>query len=198
MKRVWLLSLMMILLPQTAQAFSCFEPSPTYLKMGESYFDDSDASNKIRVTGQEQGLEILRSLQGEWDGVSSELFCEGNEDKPEPIYREATVEAEVRDANTALFLLSLSKRYKHYAIIESDTVFLMNRGSMYSLRVSDSLIRASERERRAWRGSRSGSRYVEVFSEIRIHNNKAITVEWQLFSNGHFVYSQRLALERSW
>lgn len=192
-KWFWLWCLPLVLLPHVVQAYSCFEPSPTYLQMGEAYFDDSDASNKISVTGQEPALESLRVLQGEWDGVSLELFCEGDEDQPEPEFREATVEAEVREANTALFMLIMSKTYDHYPVIESDKVFLMNRGSMYSLRVSERVIRATERERR---GNRTGSRYVEVFSEIKVHSKDEITVTWQLFSNGYFVYSQQLALER--
>lgn len=189
----WLV-VMTILLSSPAQAFFCFEPSPTYLQLGESYFDDE--GERILVRGDERGLEKLHSLQGEWEGRLSELICEGTREQSEAYFREAEVEADVRDSNTALFLISLSKEYDNSYISSGDRVFLMNKGSMYSLRISDKGASARERERRGSAGKRSGSRYVEVFSEIMIHDEDEITVEWWLFSNGYFVYSQRLTLER--
>lgn len=182
------------MLSPTVQAFNCFEPSPSYLRLGEAYFEDSE--QKIVINGDEPALEIVRDLQGEWEGSLSELICEGTEQEPLLRYQEAEVEADVKESNTALFLIAMSKRYKSYATIDSETVFLMNMGSMLSLRMSDDFISATERERRGWHGHHGGSRYVEVHSEILIHNDDAITVDWQLFSNGVFVYSQRLLLER--
>lgn len=193
MLRTTVLSLWLLLLSPAAGAFDCFEPSPVYLQLGEAYFDS--VTDRIEVKGDEKKLDVLTRLQGEWEGSLSELICEGTEQRPEPYYREAEVEAEVRDSNTALFLISLSKEYNgHY--FEGDKVFLMNKGSMFALRISDQLAVAHERERRGFGGIRHRSRFVEVYSEIFIHNDDEITVEWLLFSNGVFVYSQRLILER--
>jgi len=193
MVRGLVLSLLMLLLSPAAQAFYCFEPSPVYLSLGERYFESEN--DRIKVQGNEKKLEVLENLEGEWEGQLSEVICEGTEDKPEPYYREAEVEAEVRLSNTALLLMSLSKEYNsHY--FEGDKVFLMNKGSMFSLRINDHYATAHERERRGFGGIRHGSRFVEVFSEVFIHSADAITVEWLLFSNGVFVYSQRLTLER--
>lgn len=189
-----LLVFLAMLISSPVQAFYCFEPSPTYLRLGESYF--ADEGERILVRGDEPGLENLQNLQGEWEGQLSELICEGSQDQPETYYQEAEVEAEVRDSNTALFLISLSKEYDNSYISSGDRVFLMNKGSMYSLRVSDKGASARERERRGWAGNHGGSRYVEVFSDIVIYNEDEISVEWLLFSNGVFVYSQRLTLER--
>lgn len=183
-----------LLAPFSVQAFYCFEPSPTYLRLGESYFADEEP--RILVQGDEPGLDVLENLQGEWEGQLSELICEGTQDQPETYYQEAEVEADVRESNTALFLISLSKEYDNSYISSGDRVFLMNKGSMYSLRISREEASARERERRGWAGNRGGSRYVEVFSDIVIHNEDEITVDWILFSNGVFVYSQRLTLER--
>jgi hypothetical protein len=181
---------LLLILSPVAQAFYCFEPSPVYLEMGQSYFD-SDA-DRIEVRGDEQKLEVLENLQGEWEGSLSELICEGTEKEPKPYYQEAEVEADVRESSTSLFLISLSKEYKsHY--FQGDKVFLMNKGSMFSLRIADQHAIAHERERR---GFRHGSQFVEVYSEIFIHNEDEISVEWLLFSNGVFVYSQSLTLER--
>ncbi|MTI62892.1 hypothetical protein [Methylophaga sp.] len=182
-----------LFLSPAVQAFYCFEPSPTYLQLGEDYF--TDTSNRIVVEGDEPGLEVVENLQGEWEGYLSEIICEGDQEAPEPIYREAEVEADVKDSNTALFLISMSKTYRD-SFVESESVYLMNKGSMYSLRINDSFISASERERRSLQGKLTGSRHVEVFSQIEIENDDQITVDWQLFSNGVFVYSQRLTLER--
>lgn len=182
------------LLSPAVQAFNCFEPSPAYLRLGDAYFDDNE--QKIDVSGDESALAIVRNLQGEWEGSLSELICEGTEAEPSLKYQEAEVEADVKASNTALFLIAMSKHYKHYATIDSETVFLMNKNSMLSLRIDDSAISATERERRGGHGYRGGSRYVEVHSEIQIHSDDAMSVEWQLFSNGVFVYSQRLLLER--
>ncbi len=181
-----------LMLSQTVAAFYCFEPSPTYLRMGEDYFLPD---KRIEVKGGEAGLAIVENLKGEWQGRLSELICEGSEAAPEPYYREAEVEAEVLDSNTALFLLSMNKEYNGYSF-SGDKVFLMNKGSMYSLRISHEHVSASERERRVFQGNNVGSRFVEVFSDIFIHNEDEITVEWLLFSNGVFVYSQRLILQR--
>lgn len=186
--------LLALLLAPTAQAFYCFEPSPTYLRMGEAYFEEDH--DKIVVRGDEPGIKTVKALKGEWEGHLSELICEGTENSPETYYQEAEVEADVRDSNTALFLISLSKEYDNSYLSFGDKIYLMNIASMYSLRISDAHVSASERERRAWHGNRTGSRFVEVFSDIFIHNEDEITVEWQLFSNGVFVYSQRLILER--
>jgi hypothetical protein len=182
-----------LFLSTSVQAFYCFEPSPSYLQMGDAYF--TDTANRIVVQGDEPGLEVVENLQGEWDGYLSEIICEGDREAPEPVYREAEVEAEVKDSNTALFLISMSKTYRD-SFVESESVFLMNKGSMYSLRINDRAISASERERRTLQGRQTGTRYVEVFSQIGIENEDQITVDWQLFSNGVFVYSQRLTLER--
>lgn len=190
----WLLLMFVLGSSPEAYAFYCFEPSPTFLRMGDAYFDDT--SERITVTGEESGIEVLRNLRGEWEGHLSELSCEGTDEAPDAYYDEAEVEAEVRESNTALFLLSLSKEYEHSYLIDGDKIFLMNLGSMYALRISPEHVSASERERRAWYGYRPGSRYVEVFSDITIHNPDEITVEWQTFSNGYFVYSQRLELHR--
>lgn len=193
MVRGLILLLSMLLLSPVAQAFYCFEPSPVYLSLGEQYFESDN--DRIQVQGNEKKLEVLEKLEGEWDGQLSELICEGSEDKPEPYYREGEVEADIRPSNTALLLMSLSKEYNsHY--FEGDKVFLMNKGSMFSLRISDDYATAHERERRGFGGIRHGSRFVEVFSEVFIHSTDAITVEWLLFSNGVFVYSQKLVLER--
>lgn len=189
-----LLAAVLLLLSPGTQAFYCFEPSPSYLRLGESYFDDSE--QKIEVNGDEKGIAIVKRLRGEWDGSLSELICEGTQEAPEPYYQEAEVEAEVRESNTALFLISLSKTYDNSYISSGDKVFLMNLDSMHSLRISPDYIEATERERRAWHNRHGGSRYVEVHSQIQIHNEDTITVDWQLFSNGVFVYSQRLLLER--
>jgi len=189
-----LLAVLFLLLSPAAQAFYCFEPSPSYLRLGEPYFDDRE--QKIEVKGDEKGIEIVKRLQGEWDGTMSEIICEGTQEAPEPYYQEAEVEAEVRESNTALFLISLSKTYDNSYISSGDRVFLMNLKSMHSLRISPDYIEATERERRAWLNHHGGSRYVEVHSQIQIHSQDAITVDWQLFSNGVFVYSQRLLLER--
>ena len=133
MLRAPVLSLLMWLSP-AAGAFDCFEPSPVYLQLGEAYFES--VADRIEVKGDEQKLDVLADLQGEWEGNLSELICEGTQERPEPYYREAEVEAEVRDSNTALFLISLSKEYNgHY--FEGDKVFLMNKGSMFALRISD-------------------------------------------------------------
>ncbi len=182
-----------LVLSPAVQAYYCFEPSPTYLQMGEAYF--TDTARRIVVEGDEPALDILENLQGEWEGYLSEIICEGDKEAPEPIYREAEVEADVKDSNTALFLISMSKTYRD-SFVESESVFLMNRASMYSLRINDSFVSASERERRSLQGRQIGTRYVEVFSEIEIENDDQITVDWQLFSNGVFVYSQRLTLDR--
>ncbi|KGM07779.1 hypothetical protein LP43_0195 [Methylophaga thiooxydans] len=193
MLRGLLLSLSVLLLSPVAQAFECFEPSPVYLSLGEQYFESDD--DRIQVQGNEKKLEVLEKLKGEWAGQLSELICEGSEDQPEPYYREGEVEADIRPSNTALLLMSLSKEYNsHY--FEGDKVFLMNKGSMFSLRINDDYAMAHERERRGHGGIRHGSRFVEVFSEVFIHTADTITVEWVLFSNGVFVYSQRLVLER--
>lgn len=185
---------LILLMPFSVQAFYCFEPSPAYLRLGESYFDDRE--QKIAVGGDEPGLKVLENLQGEWDGQLTELICEGSRDQPEPIQRYAEVEAELRDSNTALLLISMNKEYDSSYISDGDRVFLMNKGSMTSLKISEQGASAEERERRSWAGNRGGSRYVEVFSDVVIHNEDEITVEWLLFSNGVFVYSQRLDLER--
>jgi hypothetical protein len=176
------------------QAFECFEPSPAYARLGDSYFDNSQG--RINVSGDEAGLQVLKSLQGDWDGTLSELICEGDEAALEVLYREAEVEAEILPSNTALLLLSLSKEYLDSHLIEGDKVFLLNKGSMYSLRISDEYISAVERERRNWGPRRRGSHYVEVMSDLTLHSDDAITVEWSMFSNGVFVFSQRLRLKR--
>jgi len=179
-----------ILLSPAARAFYCFEASPVYLQLGQAYFESN--ADRIEVRGDEEKLEVLENLQGDWEGYLSELICEGTDKNPEPYYQEAEVEAEVRASNTALFLLALNKEYEgHY--FQGDKVFLMNKGSMFSLRINDQFVSAHERERR---GLRYGSQFVEVYSEILIHNKDEISVEWLLFSNGVFVYSQRLTLER--
>lgn len=183
-----------LLTPFSVQAFYCFEPSPAYLRLGESYFDDRE--QKIAVQGTESGLKILENLQGEWEGELTELICEGDQDEPEPVQRYADVEAELRDSNTALILISMNKEYDSGYISDGDRVFLMNKGTMTSLRISEQGASADERERRGWGGNPGGSRYVEVMSDIVIHNDDAISIEWQLFSNGYFVYRQRLELER--
>jgi hypothetical protein len=164
------------------------------LRLGEAYFEDDEP--KIVVSGDEPALEIVRDLQGEWEGELSELICEGTEADPLLKYREAEVEADVKESNTALFLIAMSKSYKDYAAIDNESVFLMNMNSMHSLRIEPNAISATERERRSWNRFRGGSRFVEVHTEIVIHNDDAISVDWQLFSNGVFVYSQRLQLER--
>lgn len=184
----------LFMLSPAAQAFYCFEPSPSYLRLGEAYFDDRE--QKIEVRGDEKGLAVLKQLKGEWEGSLSEIICEGTQDEPEPYFQEAEVEAEVRESNTALFLISLSKTYDNSYISSGDRVFLMNIESMHSLRITPDFVEATERERRAWLNWRGGSRYVEVYSQIQIHDEDTITVDWQLFSNGVFVYSQRLLLER--
>jgi hypothetical protein len=189
-----LVFLTLAMLSPSVQAFNCFEPSPAYLRLGETYFEDSE--QKIVVNGDESGLEIVRDLKGEWEGELSELICEGTETAPLLKYREAEVEADVKASNTALFLIAMSKRYKDYAAIDNETVFLMNMNSMHSLRIEPNAISATERERRSWHGYRGGSRFVEVHTDIVIHNDDAISVDWLLFSNGVFVYSQRLQLER--
>ncbi len=189
-----LLLLLTVLTPLSAQAFYCHEPSPTYLRLGQSYFDDREP--KIAVRGDEPGLRVLDDLKGEWEGYLTELSCEGTRDQPEPIQRYAEVEAEIRDSNTALLLISMSKEYDSSYISDGDRVFLMNKGSMTSLRISKQGASAEEQERRNSGGYRGGSRYVEVFSDVVIHNEDEISIEWQLFSNGYFVYRQRLELER--
>ncbi|WP_438971229.1 hypothetical protein [Methylophaga sp.] len=187
------LSFLMMSLSFTVQAFECFEPSPVYLELGERYF--TSEADRIVVNGTEEKLDVLENLKGEWEGRLNEFICEGTEDKPESYYRDAEVEAEVRDSNTALFLISMNKEYNG-DYFEGEKVFLMNKGSMFSLRINDRYASAHERERRGVHAIRGDSRFVEVFSEITIHNDDAITVEWLLFSNGVFVYSQRLSLER--
>lgn len=194
MATVQFLAFLTLLTPLSAQAFYCHEPSPAYLRLGESYFDDR--KQKIAVRGDEPGLKVLENLQGEWEGDLTELNCEDTRDQPEPIQRYAEVEAEIRDTNTALLLISMSKEYDSSYISDGDRVFLMNKGSMTSLRISEQGASAEERERRSWGGNRGGSRYVEVFSDVVIHNDDEISIEWQLFSNGYFVYRQRLELER--
>lgn len=185
--------LAILFLSPTVQAYQCFESSPTYLHMGETYF--TDTAKRIAVQGDDPALDIVRKLQGEWEGTLSEILCEGDKEAPELLYREAEVEADVKQSNTALFLISMSKTYRN-SFIASESVYLMNKGSLYSLRISDNHVSASERERRSLQGKQTGTRYVEVFSEIEIENDDQITVDWQLFSNGVFVYSQRLTLDR--
>lgn len=192
--KLTLVLLSLAMLSPTVQAFNCFEPSPAYLRLGETYFDDNE--QKVEINGDEPALEIVRALQGEWEGELSELICEGTEADPLLKFREAEVEADVKESNTALFLIAMSKSYKDYAAIDNESVFLMNMNSMHSLRIEPNAISATERERRNWNRFRGGSRFVEVHTEIVIHNDDAISVDWQLFSNGVFVYSQRLQLER--
>jgi len=174
-------------------AYECGEASPNYLELGDAYFQ---SDNRFSVSGDEPALAFMKTLKGDWQGDFSEINCDAVDYPDQTEYRQGEVEVDVRSSNTALFLADLNKDYDDGYLSRGDEVFLMDKDSLHLLRVNDKRISAQERERRVagWNGS--GSRFVEVFSEIQRYNEDEIQVDWFLFSNGYFVFSQRLTLER--
>lgn len=177
----------------TLWAYECGEASPNYLELGEAYYQ---SDNRFSVSGDEPALAFMKTLQGDWQGDFSEVNCDAIAYPDQTAYRQGEVDVEVRSSNTALFLADLNKDYDDGYLSRGDEVFLMDKDSLFLLRVNDKRISAQERERRVagWNGS--GSRFVEVFSEIQLHNADEMQVNWFLFSNGYFVFSQHLTLER--
>ena len=173
-----------------AQAQTCFEPSPNVAALGEAYYDVSGA---LPVSKSDPNLAFLSDLADDWHGELVERECTGSDTNPTEEWRRAEVEATIKPNDSALFVIDLAKTYRH-RIISGETVFLLDNSSVFDINSRPAGVQATERLRRGVLNR--GTQLVEIMSDIQLLNPNQLHVDWHLYSNGVFVYSQSLRLRR--
>lgn len=178
------------LLMPMAQAQQCFEPSPNFMALGDAYFNINDAEE---LNGENPAVQFLQTLEDEWRGSVDEIECYGSDENPRLEERKADVTADISQSSSALLVADLTKTYRH-GTVSGDKVFLLDKTSVFNMQALKNEVRATERLRRVW--ANSGSQLIEIFSTIRLVTDDQLFIDWQMYSNGVFVFSQTMDLQR--
>lgn len=208
---------------QAAQAFECFEPSPSY--HDETYFELEDPLDIDIDTYRSSAL--IQSLQGDWSGTLEEVNCFGADSNPRRKVSTAEVKAEFFDNSQDLISFRIEKTYNESKTIQTDRLGLIHEGTMFAFSATDDVLMSSEKQRRGtfrakpeeeeeeerrWFGllpgtnsvatiekhrnnsAKSGSRLVETQSSVTLQDG-ILTLEIHYFSNGFYVQTLRFVLE---
>lgn len=181
---------MLFYLP-AAQALSCYEESPSYSRLGDSYFD---LDKPVYLTSRERNdtSAILRSLEGAWKGEIVEFECTGPDRAPREKIKQANAKATLSTSGNSLLRISLSKDYVEESYTRNDRLDLLNKDKIFDIEISDNAIVASEKYRR---NIGENSRLVEIISRIE-SNDDSVRIELAHYSNGVFVFNQTITLIR--
>jgi len=182
--------LMTISLP--VAAFECYQASPTAEALEDEYQNND---NSFSISGDEKELQFLKDLKGKWQGTGEEISCKGTESHPEKISKTMNVEADVIENGIVLFRAKLEKSFPTEGISRSDDIGLINTDSLYSLSVNGRNVEANQREF-ASNGANAGVRYLEYMIRIQAPSDNNINIEWDMFTNGVYVFTQKLNLTR--
>lgn len=173
-------------------AYDCYQESPTAQSLGDKY---RDIDKSLRVDKNEKELQFLNKLKGKWSGTGEEIHCEGPERHPERLQKKMQVKAEVRESSNVLFRAQLEKKFPAEGVTRSDRIDLINIKNLYTLSVNGRHINANQREH-ATNGPDAGVRYMEYMISIDAPTDDELHVEWSLFTNGVYVFTQKLNLTR--
>jgi hypothetical protein len=175
-----------------AAAYECYQASPTSESLEDEYRNNDKS---LRVDKNAEELQFLKQLKGKWKGTGEEISCKGSDANPEKLHKNMNVEADVEESSIVLFKARLEKEFPAERISRSDTLGLINTESLYALSVNGRHIEANQREY-ASNGPDAGVRYQEYMISIGAPSDDEIHVEWSLFTNGVYVFTQKLNLTR--
>lgn len=212
-RRVWGLGCVALLMSSSASAYSCYEPSAAFEELGEEGYYEA---TPIEVADNEPALAFLKDLNGDWKGTLKESDCFGSDTNPRVKQKSAEVEVEVLENSSAFFSARLKKDYGN-GTSANEKLDLLVHGSLYGLSVQGTSLEANERQRRFFispelalilndpkksaaekqkaRDKLQKGRFVEIVTEITQFDD-ILNIEWSMFSNGVYVYTQTLNLER--
>lgn len=181
---------MLFYLP-AAQALSCYEESPSYSRLGDSYFD-LDKNMYLTSREKNEASAILQSLGGAWKGEIVEFECTGPDRAPREKVKQANAKATLSTSSNSLLRISLSKEYVYESHTKNDRLDLLVKDKIFDIEISDNVIVTSEKYRR---NIGESSRLVEIISRIE-SNDDSVRIELAHYSNGVFVFNQTITLIR--
>lgn len=173
-------------------AYECYQTSPTADSLGDEYRNNDKS---LRIDKNEKQLQFLKKLKGKWSGSGEEISCKGSESHPEKLHKKMQVKADVEESSIVLFKARLEKEFPAEGISRSDTLGLINTESLYALSVNGRHIEVNQREF-ASNGPDAGVRYLEYMISIDAPTDEQLHVEWSLFINSVYVFTQKLDLTR--
>ncbi|WP_417510339.1 hypothetical protein [Methylophaga sp.] len=176
-----------------AAAYDCYQPSPTVESLEEEYRNNDKS---LVIDKNEEALQFLKQLKGQWTGTGEEISCKGSDNNPQKLHKQMQVEADVEESSIVLFKARLEKVLPAERVSRSETLGLINIESLYGLSANGRHIEANQREF-ASNGPNAGVRYLEYMITIDAPNDDELYVEWSLFTNGVYVFTQKLNLTRN-
>jgi hypothetical protein len=209
----WVITSLLFFMSSSVSAYSCYEPSAAFEALGEEGYYEAEP---IEVDENEPSLAFLKALKGDWKGTLKEKDCFGSDANPRVKQKTADVEVEILENNSAFFSAKLKKDYDN-GTSANEKLDLLVHGAMYGLSVQQTTLEANERQRRFFipaalaailndpsksaaqkqqaRNKLQTGRFVEIVTEIT-QIDDILNIEWSMFSNGVYVYTQTLSLER--
>jgi hypothetical protein len=173
-------------------AYECYQESPAAESLGDEY---RNIDKSLRIDKNEKELLFLKNLKGKWSGSGEEIFCKGSQSDSKKLQKKMQVKAEVEESGKVLFRAQLEKKFPDEGVTRSDRLDLINIKSLYALSVNGRRIEANQREH-ATNGPDAGVRYLEYMISIDAPTEDELHVEWSLFTNGVYSFTQKLDLTR--
>lgn len=165
-----------------ANAFTCFEKSPSYFLQGDKYFETYNEGS-LSPKEKEEFSKIYSKIKGKWVGNSSEIICKGTEKKPNPVHRTFIVEkAEFRTGGRNTLKASIQKKNTERSGSGSGSYSLFTEDGLVSIQIDKNNIYTSEKFRRANAGG--GSRLIEIITALEVQND-SFTLQINYYSNGY-------------
>jgi hypothetical protein len=203
-----------LLISQSAIAYECYALSDAFQALGpDDYYD----AEPISVPDDAPALAFLTDLEGKWTGTLQESDCVGPDSRPVIKTKSAEVDAEIVENSSAFLTVKMKKEYGRGSSA-NDTLTLLIHDTLYALSVVGTSLEANERQRRFYlppellvilnddsisdsakqtaRNKLQRGRFVEIESHIEQQGDR-LDIEWHLFTNGVYVYSQTLNLQRN-
>lgn len=176
-----------------AAAYDCYQPSPTAEFLEDEYRNNEKS---LLIDKNAEELQFLKQLKGQWSGTGEEISCKGSDSNPQKLHKQMQVEADIEESSIVLLKARLEKSFPAERVSRSETIGLINIESLYGLSANGRHIEANQREF-ASNGLNAGVRYLEYVITIDAPSDEQLNVEWSLFTNGVYVFTQKLNLTRN-
>lgn len=169
---------------------SCFEKSQRYKNQGESYFDIKNVS----LTEEDiDALEAFhRSSEGEWEGRSLEIVCNGTDENPRREVKRSVAKVEIHKAANHAVKLGVEREYDEGYGDRAESLFLFMKHALTSFERGVNSLEAVEKYRRT---TRNGNWFNESYIEVNYSKGK-LYINIVYYTAGVYVSQETIQLTR--
>lgn len=175
-----------------SQAFSCYQKSFEYARLGDRYFEMNSRNPSIESLLSEL-KPLQQNLADRWRGRMHETECIGPESTVEQRQFVADVDADISDQFERGLKLKLRKRYRENRRVSQENLELLNGVLIHQLQLDPGQLDISEMYRR--RTQAGNTVLIEIETELSYSAN-SILIQQIYFTNGVSLRTKTIELKR--